>query len=449
MIRQLREKQNREVEEYNKAINRQVLNKMHSQVALWETERPTGEILDLGTIENYDEAIKKLTAILSSKLETIQSVDLNNSGSEKQYKEIIDNSELINTYNLLVKPLSSGKVLKTVKNAIENLIQPLQPLIEQLNLAFQKLVENKRAVGVSRINPVLSSYGLFDYMKQQYKNNVFVPIHFGNLQSYYSNNFIQKMGPDIVARLKTALDEYEKNPSLRKEAMASQVGRLSPEELKGLLKIEGISEFPLSTAIGVPVETQTDRPVLGQSSIEDVSISAKDAKPPRLLKDYTPAGREYYEGLGTISAINGEIKRLNKLKADAQSVGRKEMVDRDLITNIEEEIIIAEQVKRDIQQSRGERATSSAVGRLTRPEQTATPELQEETLMQSMPTTRKPKGIQPRKGESELDYYNRVRAAQEKSGERSAKKTMSYVEDEEPVQDLFVGDGRRKRISVK
>jgi hypothetical protein len=273
MIRQLREKQNREVGEYNNAINRQVINKMHSQVALWESDRPVNTILDNETISNYEETVKDLGDLLTNKLTTIETIDLNNSGSEKQYKEVIDNSEFVRKYNLLVKPLSSGSVLKKTKSAVENLVQPLQPVIEKITIAFSKLVDNKRAVGLSRINPILSSYSLFDYVKQQYRNNVFTPILTGNLQSYYSNNFVPRLGPSIVGRLDEALDEYSRQPNLRKEAVASQVGRLSPEELKGILKLQGINEYPLSSSIGLPTGSE-ERVAPKQPLTLDEEVSA-------------------------------------------------------------------------------------------------------------------------------------------------------------------------------
>jgi len=336
MIRQLREKQNREVGEYNNAINRQVINKMHSQVALWESDRPSNQILDTETITNYEETVQYLNNLLTNKLTTIETVDLNNSGSEKQYKEIIDNTDFINKYNLVVKPLSAGNVIKKTKSAIENLIQPLQPLIEQITLAFNKLVNNARAVGLSRINPVLSSYSVFDYIKQQFKNNSFVPIVAGNLQSYYSNNFIPKLGPSIVDRLKVALDEYNRQPNLRKEAMASQVGRLSPEELKGILKLQGISEFPLSASIGVKPESEAKVDV-ATPLIDEEQTPELSAPPPA-----TPEQTEEVQQQPIIDeAQQEEGKRLikywrqfrtKKLLTDNEAVLKRELGELEKIT---------------------------------------------------------------------------------------------------------------------
>lgn len=368
MIRQLREKQNREVGEYNNAINRQVLNKMQSQIALWESDRPASEVVDFETVSNYEETVKQINNNLLSKIETIKTVDLNNSGSEKQYKEIIDDSDFINKYNLLVKPLNSGNVLKKVKSAIENLVQPLQPLIEQITLAFSSLVKNKRAVGISRINPILTSYSLFDLVKQQFKNNNFAPISYGNLQSYYTNIFITKLGPSIVDRLKEALDEYNKYPSLRKEAMASQVGRLSPEELKGILKIEGINEYPISTSIGIKPETTEPTPkklpqgefeeetpralsvVEGPSvSIEPTTtptekdISAEEAivndaiRRNKRYDDYVPENKYYYlaQNLGT---IRERIQALDRVLLKARTKrGKSRNEEKIKILNAERE----------------------------------------------------------------------------------------------------------------
>jgi hypothetical protein len=335
MIRQLREKQNREVGEYNNAINRQVINKMHSQVALWESDRPSNQILDTETATNYEETVKYLGDLLTNKLSTIQTIDLNNSGSEKQYKEIIDNSDFINKYNLIVKPLSSGSVLKKTKSAIENLVQPLQPLIEQITIAFNKLVNNERAVGLARINPILSSYSLFDYIKQQYKNNVFVPVSASNLQSYYSTYFIPKLGPSVVNRLKEALDEYNRQPNLRKEAMASQVGRLSPEELKGILKLQGISEFPLSASIGIQSKPEmTETPAQTEPT----------ASQPKSTPKFTPRLRQYYSNMATQGQVQAAINELGAKLNAALNPKKGKQTDVELVQALNDEIKLAQEV---------------------------------------------------------------------------------------------------------
>ena len=251
MIRQLREKQNREAEEYNKAINRQVIDRMHSQVALWESERPITKVIDDETVSNYESSVLQLQNILTKKIETVKNIDINNSGDTKEY------TEFINIYNILVKPLISGSITKRTKNAIENLIQPLMPQINELVIAFRKLVDNNRAVNITNINSILTSFGMFSYLKEQFDKNVYAPVIVSNLQSYYSNKFIPSLGPAIVRRLDEALDEYNKRPNLRKEQMASQVGRLSPEELKGILKLQGITQYPISLNTGAPVSTAT------------------------------------------------------------------------------------------------------------------------------------------------------------------------------------------------
>ncbi len=260
MIRQLREKQNREAEEYNKAINRQVIDKMHSQVALWESERPISKVIDDETVSNYESSVLQLQNILTKKIETVKNIDINNSGDTKEYNEIINNTEFINIYNILVKPLISGSITKRTKSAIENLIQPLMPQINELVIAFRKLVDNNRAVNITNINSILTSFGMFSYLKEQFDKNVYAPVIVSNLQSYYSNKFIPSLGPAIVRRLDEALDEYNKRPNLRKEQMASQVGRLSPEELKGILKLQGITQYPISLNTGAPVSTATPTP---------------------------------------------------------------------------------------------------------------------------------------------------------------------------------------------
>jgi len=257
MIRQLREKQNREAEEYNKAINRQVIDRMHSQVALWESERPITKVIDDETVSNYESSVLQLQNILTKKIETVKNIDINNSGDSKEYNEIINNTEFINIYNILVKPLISGSITKRTKSAIENLIQPLMPQINELVIAFRKLVDNNRAVNITNINSILTSFGMYSYLKEQFDKNVYAPVIVSNLQSYYSNKFIPSLGPAIVRRLDEALDEYNKQPNLRKEQMASQVGRLSPEELKGILKLQGITQYPISLNTGAPVSTAT------------------------------------------------------------------------------------------------------------------------------------------------------------------------------------------------
>jgi len=370
MIRQLREKQNREVGEYNNAINRQVINKMHSQVALWESERPVNTILDNETTTNYEETVKDLGDLLTNKLTTIETIDLNNSGSEKQYKEVIDNSDFIRKYNLLVKPLSSGNVLKKTKSAIENLVQPLQTTIEQITVAFGKLVENKRAVGISRINPILSSYSVFDYVKQQYRNNVFTPILTGNLQSYYSNNFVPRLGPNIVERLDEALDEYSRQPNLRKEAVASQVGRLSPEELKGILKLQGINQYPLSSSIGI----STASPEAPRQKLElDEEVSPELATAAAPAAETQPAEEEgkrlirFWRQFTTKTELG---KQQSILKRELASLKRitGNARQKDLIKIREEEAKaldkVIKEVERGIEVSRAPTATKKLLERM-------------------------------------------------------------------------------------
>ena len=125
-IRELRMKQNREAEEYNKAINRQVIDKMHSQISLWESERPTAKTLDLGTVEKYEETVGQLNELLTDKIKIINNIDTTNKSTEQQMRFITNNRDFLSQYNLLVRPLSVGGVEKKVKNAIESLTDPYQ-----------------------------------------------------------------------------------------------------------------------------------------------------------------------------------------------------------------------------------------------------------------------------------------------------------------------------------
>jgi len=242
-IRELRMKQNREAEEYNKAINRQVLDKMHSQVSLWENERPSAKILELGTVEKYEENINNLISLLTDKTKIIDNIDATNKSTETQMRFITNNRDFLSVYNLLVRPLSVGGVEKKVKSAIENLIVPLEDQINRIVDSYDSLINNEQALSENNLYLVANAYALYKMVKSQFDKNVFTPITDRNFESYFQS-FISSLEPVIINKIRTIIDNMGRSPALRKQAVEAQVGKMSPEEMQGVNRLEGVREFP-------------------------------------------------------------------------------------------------------------------------------------------------------------------------------------------------------------
>lgn len=236
-------KQNREAEEYNKAVNRQVLDKMHTQVSLWESERPTAKTLDLGTVEKYEETVGQLNELLTDKIKIINNIDTTNKSTEQQMRFITNNRDFLNQYNLLVRPLSVGGVEKKVKSAIENLIVPLEDQINRIVGAYDNLINNDRALSENNLYLVANAYGLFRMIKSQFDKGVFIPITDRNFESYFQT-FVNSLEPVVITKLKKLIDDMGRNPALRKQAVEAQVGMMSPEEMQGVNRLEGVREYP-------------------------------------------------------------------------------------------------------------------------------------------------------------------------------------------------------------
>ena len=260
-IRELRMKQNREAEEYNKAVNRQVLDKMHTQVSLWESERPTAKTLDLGTVEKYEETVGQLNELLTDKTKIINNIDTTNKSTEQQMRFITNNRDFLNQYNLLVRPLSVGGVEKKVKSAIENLIVPLEDQINRIVGSYDNLINNDRALSENNLYLVANAYGLFRMIKSQFDKGVFIPITDRNFESYFQT-FVNSLEPVVITKLKKLIDDMGRNPALRKQAVEAQVGMMSPEEMQGVNRLEGVREYP-----ALPVAEEQQRPI-GEEEFE-------------------------------------------------------------------------------------------------------------------------------------------------------------------------------------
>ena len=81
------------------------------------------------------------------------------------------------------------------------------PQINELVIAFRKLVDNNRAVNITNINSILTSFGMFSYLKEQFDKNVYAPVIVSNLQSYYSNKFKDGTHIKFIGDLSTKNEE--------------------------------------------------------------------------------------------------------------------------------------------------------------------------------------------------------------------------------------------------
>jgi hypothetical protein len=174
----------------------------------------------------------------------------------------------------------------------------------------------------------------------------------------------------LVERLDEALDEYSRQPNLRKEAVASQVGRLSPEELKGILKLQGINQYPLSSSIGI----STASPEAPRQKLElDEEVSPELATAAAPAAETQPAEEEgkrlirFWRQFTTKTELG---KQQSILKRELASLKRitGNARQKDLIKIREEEAKaldkVIKEVERGIEVSRAPTATKKLLERM-------------------------------------------------------------------------------------
>jgi hypothetical protein len=283
----LRRQQIEEIKNYNQNINRQVLAKAHSQVALWELERPeltpiTSEFT--ATIETDTENLKVL---LNEKLSLLDKVIEEGSITEKEFKSITKYSDIVQKYNELITPLLKGRFDYKYKSIAKNATITIKQEIVGLNIGFKKLLDNIGVFGSSKVKIYVESFSVYDFINYQIDTENYQII---------TINVLKSRIPQILSKL--------------------------PEEVQ-LLYVKSQKMYePLRAS----VRKEEGEPVFEQGQIEQQSPELEEARaePVRWSDTFVGSEEEIKELLRTykksyikgkiIAGLNKELKDTNTNK---------------------------------------------------------------------------------------------------------------------------------------
>lgn len=230
---ELRKKQNSAVYDEEKSINKQIVNKMYSQLDLWNEEIPKNRKVsteDALTIENQ---ITELIAILNEKTTAIDTLIFKNKGVEELFSKIVNNNDFLSKYNNLIKPLTQSKN-QSLKTAIETQLQLLNEPLEKILIAYKALLKDTKIVNLSRVSGVFNAYALYKLVFYQIDVGQFKTINNELINS--SKYDAQK---DLLVETRYILNKVEEQynlmPSERKKVYIEDPSLKPPtkeEELK-------------------------------------------------------------------------------------------------------------------------------------------------------------------------------------------------------------------------
>lgn len=349
----LRKQQIEEIKNYNQNINRQVLAKAHSQIALWELERPELTPITSEFTSTIDAETENLKVLLNEKLSLLDKVIEQESITEKEFKSITKYSDVVVKYNELISPLLKARFDYKYKSLAKNATITIKQEIVGINIGFKKLLENISNFGVANVKIYIESFTVYDFINYQIDTENYQLITVNVLKSRIPQ-ILSKLPEDVQLLYVKSQKMYEPlRASVRKEEDGGTIQEKLKDAYKRLNKAEEedngkeyqqiIKEIQV---LKIQLEGTKEKPVFEEGQLEQQSPQLKKtysevaSKKPEIWSEILEGNdEEIREALRTYPKTTLKNKIISGLKKEL-----KEAQSPKIRNDISRKVRLAEQV---------------------------------------------------------------------------------------------------------